>query len=228
MKKISTWVSLLAIGAMMSACLDDDSGMNTIPEEIGWLAFINASPDSERLHFYNNDKIQNNEGIAYGKLFGYVHQDTGLNSIRVRSSSSQDLDTLNINLKKGDLYSIYAVNTFDKLKLMMYSDQHILPDNEHSMMRFIQLSPDAPHIKLNIEGEAVEFGDFEFMESSPFIAFKGGYNKKLHLIDLTTNDTILTSTLNFQRGKSYSVFSKGLMHTTDMDEQLDIQVIPFQ
>lgn len=229
MKKLNFLGGMLVAGLLLNACLDtDDGNTNQIPEEIGWLAFVNASPDSERLFFFANDKIINNEGLPYERLFGYIYQNTGALSLKVKTASSDFLDTININLQKGDMYSIYAINEFDDLKLKLYSDQHTLPDVEKSMLRFIQLSPDAPHLRLEIEGVSTNFGNFFYTDHSSFIEFDGGFNKKMYLIDEVTNDMILSKSANFHKGKSYSVFSKGFVNTTDADEQLDIQVIPFQ
>lgn len=229
MKRFKFLAGILGAGFLLTACLSfDDDYNHQQPQEVGYLAFINASPDSEDLKFYSGTDLINQTPLDYGEFINYIYHNTGNISIRTKAGNSEYLDTLNFNLQKDKLHSIYAINEVDDLKLMIYNDDHFYPEIQKSMIRFIQLSPDAPHLRIAIEGSEQDLGEYHYTETSPFMEIDPAIHKYMYLIDEVTSDTLFSKKVNFAGGKSYSVFSKGFIDTTVNSQKLDIQAIPFQ
>lgn len=229
MKNLKLFGILVAMSALVYSCINvDDDGNYIDSENSTWLAFINASPGSESLKFYNNGSSLNVPSLTYGNFYGYLQQEKGAASLTVRTSTSNDLDTLNINLSSNTLYSIYAVNTPDHLELISLIDNHEDTPPGKSSIRFIQLSPDSPALKLEIEGEEGSLGTYDFKDSSAFINVNFGIDRNFILRDAETNEILFSKEISLGGGKAYSIFSKGLLSSTLDDEKLDLQVITFQ
>lgn len=219
---------LVALSAVMFSCLNsDDNGFGNI-EDTSWLAFINASPGSESLKYYKNGNDLNTPILNYGGFYGYLSQKSEPTMYTVRTGTSNDLDTLNLDLGQNVYYSIFSVNTPDHIELISYIDNHENAPSGKSAIRFIQLSPDSPPLKLLVEGEDADLGIFPFKQASTFKHVNHGVDKKLFLINSETEEILATKSISLGSGKSYSVFSKGLLNTTDENKKLDLQIIPLQ
>ncbi|HLV24642.1 MAG TPA: DUF4397 domain-containing protein [Moheibacter sp.] len=228
LRKIGWLAGVVFTGLFMSSCLNDNGDID-IPDEGGYVGFINASPDSGGLDFYENDIQRNHFIVDYGDVDGYHILEPGTKTITVKNGNSSDLDTLSLNVNLNRFYSIYAVNEFDSLQLVAYEDNYTIPSPGKASMRFIQLSPDAPALRFLIEGNNEESLIYQYLQSSAFTDVNQMINKKLYLIDAETNDTILTkNNVTFQSGVSYSVFSKGFYNSDVEGQQLDVQITPFQ
>ena len=227
LRKIGWLAGVVFSGLFMGSCLNDNGDID-IPGEGGYVAFINASPDSEGLIFYSNDDLVNSNNTDYSEFFGYVLFEPGTKSMVV-SNGEEDLDTLSLNVNLNRFYSVFAVNEYDNLQLVAYEDNYTVPAPGKASMRFIQLSPDAPALRILIEGNNEASPIYQYLQSSAFTDVNETISKKLFLVDAETNDTILTkNNITFQSGVSYSVFSRGFYNTDDEDQQLDVQIIPFQ
>lgn len=216
---------ILFSGLFLNSCLGDD-GEDYI-QDAGYVAFINASPDSENLKFYSNGNNINPNGIDYSQFLNYSAFGVGNHNLSVKSGSNEDLDTLSLNVGQNQWYSIYAVNSVENLELVAYSDSFITPAAGKASIKFIQLSPDLPQIQVAIEGNENNLGNFLFKQASPFTEVNETLHKDLYLIDAVTTDTIFTKEVEFISGKTYAVFSKGFYESDDTDQDLDIQIIPY-
>ena len=226
LRKIGWLAGVVFTGLFMGSCLNDNGDID-IPDEGGFAAFINTSPDSEGLIFYSNDDLVNSNDINFSEFFGYVLFEPGQKSIVV-SNGDEDLDTLSLNVELNRFYSIFAVNEYDHLQLVAYEDNFVQPAMGKASMRFIQLSPDAPDVRVQIEGSDEVSQIYQYLQGSSFADVDQVMNKDLYLINAETNDTILTKNVTFQSGVYYSVFSTGFYNTDDENQQLDVQIIPFQ
>src|SRR5690606_23939038 len=107
-------------------------------------------------------------------------------------------------------YSVFAVNTPGNTELIGFEEQFIVPNTGKAAIRFFQLSPDAPTLKVSISGETANLGTYEFKQASGYMEINEVLNKKMYLIDYNTNDTIFSKNMNFTNGRLYSVVAKGL------------------
>lgn len=225
LKKLGIIGGLLISGLFATSCLDDDSSSE--PFSGGWVAFVNASPDASSLKFYSNGNVINSSGIPYGQYFGYLSAPTGVHNLTVRSGNNTDRDTVTINVGINKYYSVFAVNLLDNIELLAFEDNFLNLGAGKSGVRFSQFSPDAPLLRVEFEGEADPIGVFGFKQSTTMKEINAATDKKMFLIDEETSDTLLTKTYTFKEGFSYAVFSKGLVNSTSSNQNLDIQVIPF-
>lgn len=226
LKKIGVFGVILLGTISLNSCLNNDDEL-PIPEDAAFVAFYNVSPDSNGLKFYENGNSINSNSTNYGQFFGYANLTPGQSKITLQSGTANDLDTLNINLIKNKIYSVFAVNRFEDIELVAYEDQFTSPTSPlKTLFRFIQLSPDAPTVALKIEGSNEDLGQYFFKQASGYREIEEVLSKKVYLIDVETNDTILSKSVNLTRGKIYSIFSKGFVNTENQNQKIDIQIIP--
>jgi hypothetical protein len=227
LKKLMVVSGIVFSGLVLNSCLNDNGDV-VVPDEGGYVAFINTSPDSDGLTFYTNDNLINANSTEYSEYFGYLLFEPGTHNISVNSGGG-DLDTISLNVDLNKFYSVFAVDDFEHLKLIAYEDNFISPSAGKAAIRFIQLSPDAPQLKVALQDNDGSIGStFDFMQSSSFLEVNSSVHKSLYLIDAESNDTIFTKQVDFDNGGVYSVFSKGFYETDNANQQLDVQVIPFQ
>src|SRR5690606_10850115 len=101
----------------------------------------------------------------------------------------------------------FAVNSLADLELVVYDDMLQDPAVNHSMVRFINLSPDAPAININADEESFAEA-LEFKEATEFIEVESG----TYTITYSDNEevTLFTDTdLTFHPGKIYTIYTKG-------------------
>lgn len=218
------FLGLMLLGAAtFTACLNTDDNHQQIYENTTWGAFVNVSPNSQNLRFYSDGDIINSNPANYSHYFGYVPLEAGTRQLTVRSEN-EILDTLSLNMTEGKRYSIFAINDFENLELISYPDDAYLPETGKSLIRFIQLSPDAPQLRVSIEGQE-SLGVFNYKQSSGFVQINETIHKNLYLINAETQDTLLSKDIEFTNGKIYSIFSKGFLNSENQNQQLDIQII---
>lgn len=216
---------MMVAGTMITSCLDTDDSVEPITP-FGSVAMSNFSPGADGLKFYSNGEAMHDGTLNYGSFNGFWRGDVGIHSITVNSGSTV-LDTLNVTIGLNRFYSIFAVNTPGNTELISFEENFIIPDAGKAAIHFYQLSPDAPSLKVAIAGETSNLGTYLFKQASSFMEINEAINKRMYLIDHATSDTLLSKLVTFSNGKSYSVVSKGLVNTTNENEGLDIQIIPF-
>lgn len=227
LKKLGLIGTFLFSGVFMTSCLNNDDG-SIVPDQSGFVVFINASPESNALKFYADGNVVNMPALDYNEFYGYLYQEVGEKNYTVRTGST-DLDTLVLDVELNRFYSLFAVNTSDSLELVAYPDNvPPISNPSRASIRFIQLSHNAPMVRVGIEDIAENFGTFSFKQASSFLEINQAINKKLFLVNSETNDTVFTKTVTLEGGKAYSVFSEGIFDSENENIDLDVKILPFQ
>lgn len=224
LKKIELWSALLFSALTFTACLNNDDDQPIVPQDISNVIFLNASPDSNGLFFYSNNRILNTTAANYSQLFG-IGLESGNNKITIKTNTSSELDSLSINFEKNKFYSVFAVNKFDNIELKVYQDALFTPAADKAIMRFIQLSPDAPEMIVSIEGQEEIVGIFNYLDVISYRETDPVSNKKINLINAETQEVLFSKEITLTRGNAYSIFSKGLINTPTESRKLNIDIV---
>ena len=201
---------LAAIFITAGSC-DLDDGENYYPTpDLAYGVIINASPDAGDLYFYADTNNINPNPLSFTSAAGYYNFYLGNRTFSIEDSEGHQLATAQKMLTRGDFVSIFAVNNLAEIELVVYDDMLQAPAANHSMVRFINLSPDAPAIDINSEdnnfAEALEFKD-----ATDFIEVESG----TYTITYSNNEevTLYTDTdLTFHPGKIYTIYTKGYIN----------------
>lgn len=224
--KIGITALVVATGSLLGSCLDTEDNLSDfIPEDSAFVSIANFSPNAGGLVFFSGEDQVNSNPLNYSSVSnGYFAFDEGSYEFTVTKPNSDHSSSLNINLKKHKLYTLFAVNTLENIELISWEDNYFIPDINKSIARFIQLSPDLPEVIVKFKTQTDDIGTFNFKEGTDFQAYNETFNETVYVIDASTSDTLVSKNINLVSNRAFTIVSKGLVDTEDGNQLLDIFV----
>lgn len=137
----------------MTACDDDDTEAIDIP--IAYVSLFNASPDAPSLSIVVDGRQINRYPFDYAARRGYYQFYTGDRDLEFGpyDADNVQLDST-VTFDESKAYSIFLADEYDDLSLVVLEDNfQAISAEDKGMIRFINLSPDAQAIDLNVAGE---------------------------------------------------------------------------
>lgn len=192
---------------LFSCSIDDDNYADVPQNSVAYGIIANVSPSSGDLYFFADSNQVNNSALAYGTAAGYYNFYTGNRVLSLKNAAGTVLDTVSVSLNAGDVFSAFAVNTYDNIELVTYNDSLVQPETGHARVRFINLSPDAGSIDISGLTQSFATG-VDFKEATDFISVQSG------TYDITfknsAGETLYISTAEeFYSGGIYTIYTKG-------------------
>lgn len=212
LKLISKMALLAGIAVSITSCSLDDDNQYVENPEVAYGAIINASPNSGDLFFYADENQINNTALAYTGAEGYYSFHLGERQLSIKDVDNQTLATADITLEQGEYFSAFAVNTFDNIELVTYSDSLVYPSSGKALVRYINLSPDAPEI--DVVGINATFAEnLAFKEATGFAEIPSGSYDLTYKVSETGQTLFSETAVNFYAGHIYTVYTKGYVTT---------------
>jgi len=221
-KKSTLFTALIAAAVFFNSCKKDIT--DTRPA-IAAVNVVNAYPDANPLDFYMGGTKVNNTGLAFGQKINYFEAYEGSRSVNITASGSlTSLLTKPVTLEGGLYQSLFIIGkTAADLDFLLLKDVFV-PTNDKVNIRFVNLSPDAAALSLEVVGDTTSFNDKAYKEATPFKAIAPA-KANLILKDKTTNTVKATvADVVLDKGKIYTIWAKGLETTTTDAHKLSIQV----
>lgn len=215
-KSIAALVTLLALSSVFFSCskINDDYQ----PVEVSGLNIIQASPTLELLDVFVDGQRANGSEFEFGTKIGYLSAYSGSRTFNVtRRGSLTSLKSLQYTLKPKLGYSLFLVNALANVDYLMLEDNLEKPAAGKAKVRFINLSPDAGNLNLNVNGAATDVvTNKAFKESSDFIVIDAADNVTFNIKN-TSDNAVATSLSPFkvEDGKIYTIYAKGLKANND-------------
>lgn len=178
---------------------------------------IHTSPNAPSFNIAANSVNLTTSPLLYGYNTGYIDVVSGAekfaftNTVGVSSTMSVSAD-----LQANANYSLFAIDSYNKLNALFLSDDLSSPSNGKAKIRFVQLSPDTKviDIKNTINGVNM-FGAMNFKDASGFISVDPGVYDLAVRCDRTIDTvTYNVPTVVLSSGKIYTVYTKGFMSAT--------------
>jgi hypothetical protein len=212
------YLVLLFIAAIigLSSCKNNDEVLPKVV--ITNINVVNASTDT--LNFYLNGTRQNNlSGLFPAGASLYLPVPAGQQNYQFKKAGGFTyLFSLPLNLKDSSYYSLYvygesASQTFTNQDVLLTDTLH--PDT--TMIRFINVSPDAGSLNLTLintlnltSNNIISFIAEPFKGSTQFVETPGG-QEEVKVFQAGATIPKVDTTITFQQGASYTIFSKGLI-----------------
>jgi hypothetical protein len=215
-KIIFTALALSFISLALVSCskFDDDDYQ---PVEVSGLNIIQASPTLELLDVYVDGRRANGLEFEFGSKIGYLSAYSGNRIFDVAKRNSQtSLKSLQYVLKPQLGYSLFVVNTLANIEFLMLEDNLQKPAAGKAKVRFVNLSPDAGALSLNVNGATTDIVSSKaFKEYSDFVVIDAAENVSFNIKN--TNNTVETalSSIKVEDGKTYTIYAKGLKANND-------------
>ena len=139
---------------------------------VAYVSIYQASPNSPGLNIILDEKVINGgESFEYTDHTGYLRFFTGNRTLEFGPFGASNVVTdTTMKFEDAKAYSVFVVNTYQKVDLLVLNDDTSAPAAGKAKVRFLNLSPDAPEIDLQVvdTGVPVITGQ-SFKEASEFV-----------------------------------------------------------
>ena len=221
-KKSSLFAALIGAAVFFNSCKNE---IDDTRPAIAAIKVVNAYPVTNPIDFYMGGTKVNNTGIAFGQKISYFEAYEGSRSVNITAAGSlTSLLTKPVDLKGGFYHSLFVIGkTPAELDFLVLKDEFV-QTTEKVNVRFINLSPDAAALSLEVVGDTTTFNDKAYKAYTPFKTI-GAAKANLILKDKATNtvkDTL--NNVDLVKGKIYTIWAKGLETTTTDAHKLSLQV----
>ncbi|RZL49396.1 MAG: DUF4397 domain-containing protein [Pedobacter sp.] len=216
--------AILAIcSVVFSSCKKTEEDTNAYTA----ITVINASPTAATYDVYLGSTKLNSAALPMGGTVPYSQRLAGNYDLKFTTSGrSESLLTKNINLGQNTFYSFYLVGRPNAFEGIFVSDDLSSVSVINAFVRFINLSPDAPALDLNVTGGSALATKQAYKGSSSFVAIAAG----TYSFDVKDNATSAIKAsltgVNLVANGHYTIITRGLVTPTASGElPLGAQVI---
>ena len=178
---------------------------------VAFFNVVNASTDT--LNFYINGTRQNNASSLFpgGQSFYLPVPDGKQNYQFKKAGGFNVLFSVPLNLSDSSNTSLYiygetAGQAFTTNDVLLRDTSHL----DTTQIRFVNISPDAGSLNVTV-GDTLSFMSQAFKSSTAFKGVGGG-QKEVKITQAGAAAPLKDTTIVFQRGYIYTLFSKGLLN----------------
>lgn len=217
-------LSLLTIGALaFQSCSKDPA---PTPDSASFTV-INTTPTPGTFNIYVDGNRTNPAALPFGGTLSYFKVSTGDHTIKFTTASSiESIVTKKVTAENTKAYSIILIDKGSNTDFLYITDDLRAPSSGKALLRFINLSPDAPSLDLAVKDVTASLiTDKAYKANSTFIEVDA--KKYIFQIKDKATGTVKTTLdeTELVAGKIYTVISKGLLAPTGTDQAFGGQVI---
>lgn len=222
--KIFGW---MALSVFIASCdKDDDDEM----EEKAQVMVVHASPNAPAVDVRVNNAVALSN-VAFPTNSSYLAVNSGTTNIKVSPATTTTyVIDANVDLMANTNYSVFAIDSVNKIKAAVVTDNLATPATGKAHVRFFHFSPNAPAVDIAVTGGPVVFSSRAFNDQATTTSRQaftpldaGTYNLEVRLAGTTTRVLALPNVV-LTAGKIYTVFAKGFVGGTGA-QALGAQVI---
>lgn len=169
LKTIAAWMLSLMLLTIVASC-DNDDDNNAEPVPVAYVSLYQASPNAPDLSILVDDRQINVYPFQYADYTGYLRFYTGDRNLKFSPYGANNvvLDTA-VTFEDAHAYSIFLVDQYPDIRAMILDDNADEPASGNAVVRFVNLSPDAPSLDLVQQGSTEALlGDQSFMDATDF------------------------------------------------------------
>ncbi|HTM97603.1 MAG TPA: DUF4397 domain-containing protein [Pedobacter sp.] len=194
--------------------------------DASYIRFVNASPTFGTYNIYLDDKMLNSAAIPFGGTVSYSPFIFGKHTIKyTTASSNQPVFTKEINLTGNQIHSLYLVDVGAKMDALLFIDNASVTSTTKAFVKFINLSPDAPSLNLDIAGGANLFTNTNYKVGTQFVQV----DPKTYTFNLTdfASGAIKTTLpdIEFVAGRYYTIIARGMINPGTNEQSFSAQSI---
>lgn len=191
-----------------------------------YIRFINASPTLGTFNVYFDDNKINTGALPFGGTISYALYTAGNHTVKyTTATNATPVLTKQISLTANQIHSAYLIDKDAKLELLMVVDDAGVTSTTKAYVKFINLSPDAPSLNLDVAGGANWAKDKAYKTGSSYIQV----DPKTYDLDIKDSATgaIKTSLTGVEMvaGRYYTIISRGMLNPGTNDQPFSAQSI---
>ncbi|SFG61563.1 DUF4397 domain-containing protein [Pedobacter insulae] len=206
-----------------NACKKADNPPNA---DGAYIRFINTSPTLGTYNIYFDDKIVNTMAVPFGGTVSYKPYVAGSYSVKYTTATNpESILTKQISLASKKIYSLYLVDKDDKLDALLVTDDASATSTTKAFVKFINLSPDAPALGLDIAQGASLFTNKTYKTGTEFVEV----DAKAYTFEImdSGSGTLKASLpeLTLAAGRYYTIIARGMINPGPNDQGFGAQSI---
>lgn len=193
--------------------------------DLSGLSIVNASPSKENLDVYvDNTKVTFTD-FTFGSKIDYLTAYSGRRIMTIKQKGTdKTLITEPFILEPQYGYSLFIVDKFPGVKLMLLPDNLTKPPKGKASVRFANLSPDSDPLTLSVEGSPALITNLSFKNHSDAIFVDYGNSITFQVREHFTAKLVASlPNIKIEEGKIYTIYVSGLKSTND-DTKLDVAI----
>lgn len=214
--KIFGW---MALSVFIASC-DNDDDEEDMEQQQARVMVVHASPNGPAVDVRVNNAVALNN-VAFSANSAYLPVNAGTTNIKVSPTGTTNyVIDANVPLQGNMNYSVYAVDSVNKIKAAVVTDNLATPAAGKAHVRFFHFSPNAPAVDIAVTGGPVVFSNRVFNDQGTNTGVQaftpldaGTYNLEVRLAGTTTRVLALPN-VALTAGKIYTVFAKGFVGGT--------------
>lgn len=208
----------------LSSCLKDSNQNGD--SIVSALTVVHGSPDAPSVDFVWDNQRVNIQEFAYKNRIKYFTDYSGNHLARfyMEGTNANALYETQVSLTPGKYFSLFLSGTLDSLSSVLLEDDAEKPAEGNAKIRFINLSPDAGPLDLQLVDDSLTASNKDFQKYTSFQEMEAGeYAAKIKSTSGTTvNDQF---DLTLEEGKTYTLWARGLVTTSDPEQEFDHGII---
>ena len=222
-----TMKSLVAVLTLFMFSCDKDDDVEPGQAQV---MVVHASPNAPAVDVRVNNAVALSN-VAYPANSNYLAVNAGSTNIKVSpTTTTTNVIDATVDLNANTNYSVFAIDSVNKIKAAVVSDNLATPASGKAHVRFFHFSANAPAVDIAVAGGPVLFSNRSFNDQSSNASVAnftpldaGTYNLEVRVagtstVALAVPGVVLTA------GKIYTVFAKGFLGGTGA-QALGAQVI---
>ncbi|WP_442796101.1 DUF4397 domain-containing protein [Pelobium manganitolerans] len=213
---IAGFVILLVVFTM-SSCLKNND--DYVAPNYSWLSVTNASPNVEKFDFVIDNELVNNEYFSFGDRLSYQALYSGTRRIGIfKDGTTDSLRTGTLVAQPNKIYSLYVVGEAPNTQFLVTTDSIKEPTAGKARVRFMNLSINAPALKLNYGVDSTLFTNVAYKGYTDFVEIPGG--KKYNFSVATEaggGNSASQNAIMIESNKNYTVWAKGYYNGSTTD-----------
>ena len=217
-RKLTPIAGIICLVLLLSSCLKDNTPNYAPPAAL--VSFFQASPDETALDLYFNNNKVNFGPISYGTGLDYFRAYAGLRTVNFYTYGVMNKvfsDTLTI--KPNNVYSLFLTNKPNQPELVLLNDTISQPPANMASIRFVDLSPDAPHVDLVLNNNT-EVANKAYKGVSSFLPVTGNTTYNIQVKQTGTSTVLATlNSITLNTNLVYTIIFSGLVSGTTSADQ---------
>ncbi len=216
-KNIAIVAGFLAVFSL-SSCLKNKDNANVTPDYSA-LSVINASPNLQKFDFVIDNRLVNNDSFDLGERLPYFNIYSGTRSVGIfKDQTTDSLRTGKLVAEPGKIYSLYVVGSAPNHEFLAIQDSLVKPSAGKAQIRFLNLSVNAPALKLNYGVDSTLFNSVSYKGHSGFVEVPGGKNYNFTIAPATgSGNSAIKTAVKVESNKIYTVWAQGIYDNTTND-----------
>ena len=203
----------MALLVLLVSCMNDNDDFVSEPVEVAYVSIYHASPDAPEFDIVVDGRLINGDPFDYTSYSGYLNFFTGNREIRFNSVNANNalIDTT-FNFEDKKAYSLFAIDRLSDIEALLVVDSAEAPAEGNAMVRFVNLSPDAPAFDVAVDdGATTLFAGKAFKQYTDFLEIEAD-SYTFGVKNTDGSEVVLTAEdVDILPGRFYTVITRGFV-----------------